>query len=71
MSKIVDARGLSCPEPVIVTKNALQEAGEESLTVLVSNTVARDNVMRMVKKMGWSVIVEEDDEGFKLKLEKA
>lgn len=44
MNKI-DARGLSCPEPVILTKKVLQENGSP-LTVLVDNQVAVQNILR-------------------------
>lgn len=39
----VDARGLSCPEPVILTMNAMKKGGSEPIKVTVSNTVARDD----------------------------
>lgn len=48
MVKTVDARGLSCPQPVIVTKKAMEKS-EENLEILVDNTTARDNVLRFVK----------------------
>lgn len=59
MGKIVDARGLACPQPVILTKQALQEAGE--LTTIVDNEVARENVSRMARNQGCQVTV--DDKG--------
>ena len=37
--KTIDARGLSCPEPVIRTKNALA-SGEKAYTVMVDNVTA-------------------------------
>lgn len=46
MSDLVDARGLSCPEPVLMTKTALQRIGDEAFTVAVSSPTARDNVQR-------------------------
>lgn len=70
MSKIIDARGLSCPEPVIVTRNELQDINEGEVTVLVSSSVARDNVTRAAKSMGWKVTVDNDGDDFKLNLEK-
>ncbi len=70
MFEIIDARGLSCPEPVMVTKNALQNLKEDKATVLVSSSVAKDNVMRMVQKMGWDVDVEVDGDEYKLMLTK-
>jgi tRNA 2-thiouridine synthesizing protein A len=46
----VDARGLSCPEPVILTMNAMKENADQPLRVTVSNSVARDNVCSLAKK---------------------
>lgn len=41
--KKVDARGLSCPEPVIRAKNAM-ESGDKEYEILVDNVVAKENV---------------------------
>ncbi len=68
MSELVDCRGLSCPEPVLMTRQAIQQASGSSLKVLVSNAVARDNVARAAKSMGWKVNVENDGNGYKIKL---
>ena len=61
--KTVDARGLSCPEPVIRTKNALA-SGEKAYTVMV------DNVSRFAMHQGYQVSWKEDGEDFILTLEK-
>ncbi len=50
MTKIVDARGMACPQPVIMTRNALQ--GGEPVTTIVDSDVARHNVTRMVQRAG-------------------
>ena len=43
--QIVDARGLSCPEPVVMTRNAM--AGKEpAYQVLVDTVAAKENVTR-------------------------
>ena len=46
----VDARGLSCPEPVILTMNAMKKGDSEPIKVTVSNTVARDIICSLAKK---------------------
>ena len=46
----LDARGLSCPEPVILTMNAMKKGGSKPIKVTVSNTVARDNICSLAKK---------------------
>jgi selenium metabolism protein YedF len=61
VSELVDARGLACPHPVILTRNALQE--NPSVTTIVDNETARENVRRMAEKAGAAVQVEERDDG--------
>lgn len=70
MSELVDCRGLSCPEPVMLARQALQETGNGTVQVVVSNAVARDNVTRAANQMGWQVSVEEEGEEFKLSIKK-
>ena len=65
----VDARGLSCPEPVIRTKNALA-SGEKTYKVLVDNVTAKENVSRFAIHQGYQVSVKEEGEDFVLTLEK-
>lgn len=67
--KTIDARGLSCPEPVIRTKNALA-SGEKAYTVMVDNVTAKENVSRFALHQGYKVSVKEEDEDFILTLEK-
>lgn len=57
----VDARGLSCPEPVMRTKNALAGAPGE-LTVLVDNNVAKENVIKLLWSEGYQVDLKLEDE---------
>jgi len=53
MAKIVDARGLPCPQPVILTRRALQE--DEMVTTIVDNETSQKNVTRMAEKAGATV----------------
>ena len=69
MTAIVDARGLSCPQPVILTRRALQ-AGEFPIEVLVETVTSRENVRRMAEKAGCQVRVEEVGDEFKLAITK-
>ncbi len=65
--KTIDCRGLNCPEPVIRTKEALQEF--DSLLVIVDNKTAAENVTRMAKNSGCRVERLQEQDDFKLKLE--
>ena len=48
----IDCRGLSCPEPVLRVKKALEENEGAPLQVLVDNDVARDNILRFARNRG-------------------
>jgi len=64
MSEILDARGLSCPQPVLMTLEKIKQLGKGELTVRVDTQASRENVSRAVQKQGWTVeeIKEENDE---------
>jgi TusA-related sulfurtransferase len=69
VTKIIDARNLSCPQPVVLTKNALKEVSE--VVTIVDNEAARDNVSRLGKNQGCDVTVEQKDDGIYLTLKTA
>ena len=69
-AQTVDARGLSCPQPVIVSRAAIRRAGTGAIEVLVDTGTSRDNVSRMARKEGWQVEVQDAQDGFKLILNK-
>ncbi|MEN6620868.1 MAG: sulfurtransferase-like selenium metabolism protein YedF [Smithella sp.] len=59
--KIVEARKLSCPQPVILAKQALDS--NRQVKVVVDNEVALENVTRLGCKLGCDVKVEAKDGG--------
>jgi selenium metabolism protein YedF len=61
MKKIIDAKGLACPQPVILTKKALDQ--EDEITVIVDNDTAAENVRRMGTKSGCTVDTEKKEDG--------
>jgi len=67
MTEHVDARGLSCPEPVILARQAVQ-AGDFPIEVLVETVTSRENVRRAVERMGCAVEIELVRDEFKLTL---
>jgi selenium metabolism protein YedF len=69
MTRTVDARNLSCPQPVVLTKEALEEADE--VITIVDNVAARDNVSRLGKSQGREISVETKKDGIYLTLRKA
>ena len=65
----IDARGLSCPQPIIETKKVVDQ-NVTSLSVLVDTIAAKENVSRFAKAMKYEVDAQETDYGWKLNLEK-
>ena len=66
MAGRIDARGLSCPQPVLLTRNKMNEAGSGAIEVLADSAAARDNISRLAKDQGWSISVEERENEFLL-----
>lgn len=62
MEKIVDARGLACPQPVVKTKEAIGSMKEGTLRVLVDNEIAVQNVMKLGNYEGLSAVSEKKGE---------
>jgi TusA-related sulfurtransferase len=58
MTKRIDARGLSCPQPVVLVDQAVA-AGNTDLEVIVDNEVARENVSRLAARKGFKIQVKE------------
>jgi tRNA 2-thiouridine synthesizing protein A len=72
MRQTVDARGLSCPQPVLLAMQALRAAGAGEIEVLVDNEASRENVGRAAQSQGWTVTVADLDNGeFRLDLAKS
>ncbi|MCD5413412.1 MAG: sulfurtransferase TusA family protein [Clostridiales bacterium] len=58
----IDARGRSCPEPVVVTKQAINALGKtDELHVLVDSNVAKENVKRLLVKEGFKIDIKVQD----------
>lgn len=49
MAEKIDARGLSCPQPVVLTQQAIKK-GITEFQVIVDTAVAKENVLRCVEK---------------------
>lgn len=65
--KEIDARGLSCPHPVILVTTAIKE-GEFPFTLIVDTVTARENVIRAVKMKHCSVEYSPEGDGFRLEI---
>lgn len=62
MNKI-DTSGMSCPQPVLMTKKALNK-DPDGIDIIVDNNTAKENVERFLKYSGYSILVKEDGDKF-------
>ena len=57
----IDARGMSCPQPVLMAKKAI-ERSSDGIDILVDNNTAKKNVSRLLKNLGYKLEYKEEDE---------
>ena len=65
---IIDARGLSCPEPVVRTKKAFE--ANNAFSVLVDNETAKENVVRFCNNRKAKTNISPIDDGWKIEVSK-
>jgi len=65
----IDARGLSCPQPVVLTQKAIKD-GKSSFSVLVNSVVSKENVVRCVTKNKMNYVIEEQGEDYIINVNK-
>lgn len=71
MSRIVDARGLSCPQPVLATVKEIKKGQRGEIVVLVDTDTSKENVCRAATAQGWQAkSIDGEGEGYKITLEK-
>ena len=59
--KTLDCRGLACPQPVMRTRDALEQGRPQELLVLVDNAAASENVSRFLRRSGFEVSVNQPE----------
>lgn len=67
---VIDCRGLACPEPVVVTKQALDELKEGEMIVIVDNASSCNNVERFAQSQGCPVEIKQEGQDFHLRIQK-
>lgn len=70
-SSIVDARGLSCPQPVILTMNEIKKVQKGEIVILVDTDTSKENVSRAAISQGWEIKnIEQEKTGYKITITK-
>lgn len=67
--KLVDARGLACPQPVLLTKKEA-DSGELKITIIVDNDTAKQNVTKFGTKLQYDIKSENKEDGIYITLSK-
>jgi TusA-related sulfurtransferase len=68
----VDARGLSCPQPVLMTLDEIKRLGAGEILVLVDTDTSMENVSRAATSRGWTVAsAEPDGDGYRIVVTRA
>lgn len=68
--KLIDARGLSCPQPVIMARKGIARLSKGKLEVLVDSVTSRDNVLRAAQHDGCRAEVKEKGDEFSIIISK-
>jgi tRNA 2-thiouridine synthesizing protein A len=71
MSDMVDARGLSCPQPVMLTMEKIKKVKKGEIAILVDTDTSKENVSRAATSQGWKVKgVKQDVTGYRIMIAK-
>jgi len=71
MSKIVDARGLSCPQPVLLALNEMKKTEKGEIVIVVDTDTSKENVSRAATSQGWNLMsVESEGTGYRITVSK-
>lgn len=71
MASTVDARGLSCPQPVIMTMDEIKSGTDNEIIVLVDTDTSRENVTRAAKSQGCQVKeISPEGDGYRISITK-
>jgi selenium metabolism protein YedF len=66
MPRIINAQGLACPQPVLLTQQAMAEAGD--IVTIVDGPDQAENVAQMARQAGWAVQVDGKEEEIYVRL---
>ncbi len=67
----VDARGLSCPQPALMTRNAIETLGsDDEVVILLDSETALENCTRIAEKNACQTSTSRKDGITRLRLKK-
>ncbi len=72
MNQTVDARGLSCPQPVLMALEVMKQLERGRIEILVDTDTSKENVLRAAGSQGWQEAgVEADGPGYRITITKS
>ena len=72
MTTTVDARGLSCPQPVIMTLDEIKKGSDKEIIVLVDTDTSKENVTRAAESKGCKISgISAEGEGYRITIARA
>ncbi|HEF7610274.1 TPA: sulfurtransferase TusA family protein, partial [Campylobacter jejuni] len=67
----IDCRNLSCPQPIVETKNALEKLHEnEILEIILNSYISKNNVVKFLNSLNLNPIVDQNAQEFCIKVKK-
>ncbi|OGR26077.1 MAG: preprotein translocase subunit TatB [Desulfobacterales bacterium RIFOXYA12_FULL_46_15] len=66
MSTTIDARGLSCPQPVLMFMDATKSSADKEFIVLVDSDASMENVSRAAESKNCTVTVTRQADEYRL-----
>ena len=57
----IDVRGMSCPQPVLMTKKAIEKY-PDGIDILVDNNTAKNNITRFLGNLGYKLSFIDENE---------
>jgi tRNA 2-thiouridine synthesizing protein A len=71
MSTTVDARGFSCPQPVLMILEEIKRVNKGEIVILVDTDTSKENVSRAAKSQGWDLKqLQQEGEGYRITISK-
>ncbi|MBE6932045.1 MAG: recombinase [Ruminococcaceae bacterium] len=67
---MIDARGLVCPMPVVMARNAIRDEKPAALEIMVDNRAAVENLTRFGTHSGYQVASEAQGEDYLVRMTK-
>ena len=70
MIKKIDARGLPCPQPVVLTKKVIEKMEKGTVEVTVDSETSSENILRFATSIGCVASVKREKDNFIVRIEK-